>query len=240
MAETDFIDEDLLQRPETQKESKPAPQPATSTAGAPESDLSLPHLTRRKEEFNSQVATKMDELERLRLRQEALEREKNLFEFLRKSQEKYEVGKRELLENLQQNLLSLEREEVLLSRRIELLIDTEKRFKEMQGELRNIQEETWPSDAEGHREALTRALVLQDNMRKEFNKSLARIEAIRSDVPAPGENKPLFFNEASGGLERMGFWFWAKLGLAASLPLVIAFILLAAALAVWMFNYAFR
>ena len=241
MANTDFIDEDLIQRRDSVKEIRMGPA-AAAGGGEQQSlsgELNLTHLTRRKEDLNSQVATAMDELERLRQRQEALEREKNLVEFLRKNQEKYETTKRDLLGSLEQSLVSLEREEVALNQRVELLVDTEKRFKDMLSELRAIQEETWPSDSEGYREELSRILVLLDNMRKEFNKALARIDALRNDTSTVGEGKPLLLEREGTGLVSKGFWFWAKLGLAVTMPITVAILILAVVMCVlkYMFSY---
>ncbi len=223
------IDEDLIQRRESLKEINmgPAAGAGDAASAAPVGELNLTHLTRRKEDLNSQMATAMDELERLRQRQESLEREKNLVEFLRKSQEKYEQGKRELLDNLEQSLVSLEREEVLLNQRLELLVDTEKRFKDMVNELRAIQDENWPADSEKYREELSRVLVLFDAMRKEYNKALSRLEALRNSAVSPVEHKSLVFGTEPSGIESKSFWFWAKLGLAASLPVTIAIFILA-------------
>lgn len=234
MSNTDFIDDDLIQRRDAVKEVNMGPAHKGSAASdmprsepVPTGDLNLTPLTRRNEEINSQVATKLDELERLRTKQEALEREKNSLENLRNNQEKYEAGKREMIDHLEKSLIALEREEIGLNQRLELLAETERRFKEMLNDMRGFKEEQWASDTEGLREDLSKALVIIDNTRKEYNKAYARIEAMRESHNIGVIAKPAMQDESAGLAHYpRGFWDWLKVGLAFSLPLVIMLIVL--------------
>ncbi len=234
MSNTDFIDDDLIQRRDAVKEVKmgPAHQGVAGSAiprgeSVPTGDLNLTPLARRKEEINSQVATKLDELERLRARQEALEREKASLESMRSNQEKYEAGKREMIEHLEKSLVTLEREEIILNQRLELLTETDKRFKELLAEMRSFTDEKWPTDSESLREELARTLVIIDNARKEYNKAFARIEALRESHNIGGIAPPVLPNEhASAGAPCAGFADWLKIGLAVSLPVVVVLLAL--------------
>ncbi|MBI2438693.1 MAG: hypothetical protein HYV36_07775, partial [Lentisphaerae bacterium] len=149
MSDKDFIDDDLIQRRDAVRQVKMGPAKGLAASDAPRAesgsggDLNLTPLTRRKEEISSQVATKLEELELLRSRQETLEREKSSLENLRNNQEKYDTGKREMIAHLEQSLIALEREEVALNQRMELLAETERRFKEMLGDMRGFNEEQW-------------------------------------------------------------------------------------------------
>lgn len=238
MSNTDFIDDDLIQRRDAVKEVKMGPSQQGVAAGdvprlesVPTSDLNLTPLTKRKEEINSQVATKMDELERLRAKQEALEREKSSLEHLRSSQEKYEAGKREMIDHLEKSLVALEREEITLNQRLALLAETEKRFKELLAEMRSFNEEQWPTVSEELREELGKALVIIDNARKEYNQAYARIEALRESHNIGVIAKPMLPDEA---LERdrlpRTFGDWIKVGMAVSLPVVVVVVVLIAVL----------
>ncbi len=230
MSNRDFFDDDLIQRRDAVQEVKMGPEYNTDLAAdAPKSgpvlvqDLNLTPLTQRKEEINGQVASKLDELERLRSRQEALEREKSSLEHLRSNQEKYEAGKREMLDHLQQSLVSLEREGILLNQRLELLTNTEKRFKELLSGIQKFNEEQWPTDSVGFREELTKALAVIDNSRKEYNKDLARVDVLRENrngmLP---EDRTLFYNDIAGQPARTrSFSEWMLIGLAVSLPVAI-------------------
>ncbi|MDD5677857.1 MAG: hypothetical protein PHW60_07685 [Kiritimatiellae bacterium] len=233
MSNTDFIDDDLIQRRDAVKEVKMGPVHTGSASDIPRSepvptgDLNLTPLTNRKEEINSQVATKLDELERLRAKQEALEREKNYLETLRNNQEKYEAGKREMIDHLEKSLIALEREEIVLNQRLELLAETERRFKKMLNDMREFNEEQWSSDSEDLREELNKALVIIDNTRKEYNKDYARLEAMRESHNIGLIAKPALQGESSE-LARYPRRFWDELktGLAFSLPLVVVLIVL--------------
>ncbi len=242
MSNKDYFDDDLIQRRDAVPEVKIGPARETDSAGpAPRSepipveDLNLTPLTQRKEQLNSQVAGKLDELERLRSRQEALEREKHSLEQLRSSQERYETGKREMIDRLEQSLVSLERDEVLVNQRLELLAETEKRFKELLAAVRGFKEEQWPEESAGYHEELAKALAVMDNARKEYNKALARVDVLREVRNGGAEGKPLLYAEMTGRSSReRGFVDWLKIGLAVSLPVVLA---LAALIAVVMLKY---
>lgn len=234
MSNTDFIDDDLIQRRDTVKEVKMGPGQQGAAASdiprsepVPTGDLNLTPLTKRKEEINSQVATKLDELERLRAKQEALEREKSYLENMRNSQEKYESGKREMIDHLEKSLIALEREEIALNQRLEILAETERRFKEMLNDMRGFNEEQWAPDSEGLREELSKALAIIDNTRKEYNKAYARIEAMRESHNIGLIAKPALQAEAAELAHYpRRFGEWIKAGLAFSLPLVIVLIIL--------------
>ncbi|MBI2440662.1 MAG: hypothetical protein HYV35_04745 [Lentisphaerae bacterium] len=236
MSSKDFIDDDLIQRRDAVRQVKmglaakgvvasdvPRAEPVLG------GDLNLTPLTRRKEEISGQVATKLEELELLRAKQQALEHEKSSLENLRNSQEKYEAGKREMIDRLEQSLIALEREEIALNQRSELLAETERRFKEMLNEMRGFNEEQWAADSEGLRADLGKALVVIENARKEYNKASARLEAGRE-----GQNGGLTAGSALtdelAALARAPHRFgeWAKAGLAFSLPLIIVILVLAA------------
>ena len=228
---TDFFDDDLIQQRDSVKEVKigSGHEPDQKSAipkseTVPVQELNLTPLTRRKEKINSQVATRLDELERLRTRQQSLEHEKSALEHLRTNQEKYEVGKRELIDHLDQSLVAIEREEILLNQQIELLAGTEKRFKEMVSELRSFNEEEWPTDSNGFRDELSKTLAVVENMRKEYHKSLSRLDAVR--VSKDSKKKDIFTELPDESVVKRSFAEWCMVGLAVNLPLVIVLVVL--------------
>ena len=230
---TDFVDDDLIRESESVKEVKLGPgHEPVHQAVAPDSDvvpvheLNLTPLTKKKEEINGQVASKVGELERLRARQRALEQEKDDLEHLRRDQEQYEGGKREMADHLQQYLVSLDREEILLSKRLELLIETKKRFREMAGELRNLKEDEWPDDSKSFREELNKALTIVENTRKDYHKAVSRLEATRASKGIESKDQSLFSETASGLARPRNFGDWLIIGVALSLPVVLVLIAL--------------
>ena len=234
---TDFFDDDLIQQRDAVKEVKigsanepPAEKKIPKSETVPVQELNLTAMTKRKEEINSQVATKLDELERLQTRQTSLEREKNALEQLRNDQEKYEGGKREMIDHLEQSLVSLEREEILLNQRLELLVGTEKGFKEMESELRSFREEEWPADSNKFRDELAKALAIVENIRKEYHKSLSRLEAVRE---VKESRKKDILAELSGeSVPQRSFVEWLMVGFAVSLPLVLVLVVLVVVLVI--------
>ncbi len=230
MGNTDYFDDDLIQKRDSVHEVRMGPgnvppddDRVSVLDTVPVSDLNLMPLTKRKDEINTQVAGKMEELERLRSRQEALECEKKALEQLRVNQGKYETGKRELLDHLEECLVAFEREEIALNQRMELLQGTQKAFKTMDDEIRGIHETEWPADSEGYREELAKALALIENMRKDYHKALSRLEALRDSKPQKVQQPDLLDDNLGLGSPRhRGFGEMFAAGLAFNLPLTVA------------------
>lgn len=232
MANTDFFDDDLGRQRDAARRIKLSDEPLTTLSDMssddvpvrPLSDLSLTRMAKHKQDVDENVVQAAQELERLRKRQETLEREKRELEEIRRKQEEYERGKRDVIERLGQSLITMEKDELQAERMAELLNATRKQFKEMLAEVEKLNEALCPEERFG--EELTKALALVEDTRMEYNKSLSKIEAaggtevrIASSVSAMGEPPRLNYDE-----ERP-FGYWLKVGMAVSLPLIV-FILL--------------
>ena len=235
MAGTDFFDDDLLQRRGSAERVKmglgdqPAME-ASKSLGAPDaplsevSDFNLTSMARRQKEMEGQSAKAVEELERLRLRQEALERERRQLEEVRQKQANFLGGREDLVQHLNKSLLSLEKEEIHAEQLATLLGGTRKRFKELLEDLRSIDEESWAQDQ--FREELNMSLDRIEEARMEYNKALARIQAVSgggsAEVAAPA---PVVYEREERNENTKGFSHWFLLGLAASLPLIVVLVL---------------
>lgn len=229
MSNKDYLDNDLIQRRDSVQEVRMGPAELAQPSAPPHSeavpvqDLNLTPLLQRKEEINGKVASKMDELERLRSRQQALENEKTSLEKLRANQEKYEAGKREMIDRLEQSLVTLDRAEIAATRRLELLTETEKQCKDLLAGIRGIDEDAWPADSNGYREELTRALALMDSTRKEYNKALARVDVLQ-DKTSDGSNGRTSLADSifsMAGTPKFTIAHYIKIGFAVSLPVAL-------------------
>lgn len=238
MSGTDFFDDDLVRQRESAKRIKmgPGDEPAdlqvdpdggSDVPSRPVSDFNLTRMARHRKEVDNQTATASQELERLRKRQEQLEGEKRVLEDLQRKHDEYGRGKREMIDHLRRSLVGLERKEVEAQRLSELLTATRQRFKELLGDVEGLQEETWPEDQV--RDELNRSLGLIESARMEYNKSMARIDAIKADAPSATPNQPAVLFEEHGGSadEEKSFSYWMKVGLAVSLPVTVALIVIA-------------
>ncbi|HBA85564.1 MAG TPA: hypothetical protein DCZ95_15890 [Verrucomicrobia bacterium] len=237
MANTDFFDDDLIKQRDATKKirlgSSDEPVGTLSDPSAsdevpvrPVSDFNLTRMAKHKHEVNEQVATAMQELERLRKRQEDLEREKRDLEDLRRKQQDYDAGKREMIERLSQSLVILEKDELQAERLTELLASTRKRFKTMQSDIESLREDTWPEDQ--IRDELSKALVILDDARLEFNKGMAKIDAATGEnQQTTSQSKAVIFEERHGhDEETRDFMYWMKVGLAVSTPLMATLVIL--------------
>lgn len=237
MSGTDFFDDDLVRQRDSAKRIKmgPGDEPADSIADPldsgdvpvrPVSDFNLTRMARHRKEVDTQSAIAAQELERLRKRQEQLEQEKRELEELRKRQDEYERGKREITELLKRSLVTLERKEVDAQRMVELLSAARSRFKELLGVVEELQEEGWPEDR--IRDELAKSLGILEQARMEFNKTMAKIEAVKPEAAAPAGGQPaVLFDERSLMHEdEKSFGHWLKIGLAVSLPVTLAIILM--------------
>jgi chromosome segregation ATPase len=218
MSDTDFFDDDLVKV----NESRGVPSDAPAPIDKREAEVKMRRLNRERNKVEDQLANAEGEIERLRHKRDEQARVKEELESIREKQKVYETSKKTMLERLNKYLIGLEQEEVRTSRLTSLYGDTRKRFAGLLVEIEEIDETSWP-EAEFHDELGT-AQVLLDSVRVECSKSLAKIEAIQRDEDGLQiEGNPLG-QPATAAQERPGFAYWLKVGLAISLPLVLALV----------------
>jgi hypothetical protein len=226
MSGTDFFDDDLGQRRSAIRTTSMgqgtdivAPK-HDEVPVRPISDLNLTRMARHREEVNAQVAGAKLEIEKLRRKQSDLEREKQTLEDLSDKQDRYERGKQEMIDRLAESLVSLEKLADRASRQVEVYSGTRKRFGDMLAELQGLSDAGWTD--ENLREELNKAVVLIDNLRQEFVKSQASVEAAGGPPTLFDEERlravagPTVAEEAP-----RAFGSWMKIGLAVSLPLMV-------------------
>lgn len=222
---TDFFDDDLLKNPRPARAEKAG----SETQPVPRSpiDASRPRLVRQKEEITTHVTGAATEIERLRHRQEALEREKRNLESLSRKQDEYETTKRDIMEKLDKSIATLEREDEQVHRMVELLSETIARFKTTLAELREINEETWTD--ESFQVDLDRALVRVDIAVSTYKKAIAKIEATGSGRGGEGLMQPAADRLVAASGLKLGFADWMRIGLAFSIPFIAAAVIMFAA-----------
>ncbi len=245
---TDFFDEDLVRQREAalkiklDGESGGAPRDGNIPSSRdlpnrPVSDLTLTHLARHKQEVTEQMVDKAQELDRLRARQEELEKERRMLEEMRKKQEAFDGGRRDLKERLNESLVRLEKERLQAERLSQLLEETRRGFRERLDEVEALNESDWTDET--LLDELNKALALLENVRSDYHKALAKIEAIHPQAAAAaGAAHPLAFSDAAEGAAAkgdLGFGYWLRAGWAFTLPLIAALAVLA--LAAMVFSY---
>lgn len=231
---TDFVDDDLVRRGENTEavrlgagghaamdKSLIEPDGSSDLPLKGAGDFNLTRMAWHKQQVEDDVAKAMKELEVLRQRQESLESQKRRLEGLRKKQTDYERGRGEMIELLSKSLISLEKEELNAEQAMELLSVTRKKFKVRLAELEGLDPETWPDDQV--REELTKALAVIEDARTDYNKSMARVDALTSgDQKETGHTAPVIFDERwSAHEEEKPFSHWLYVGFAVSLPLIV-------------------
>jgi len=227
MASTDFFDDDLVKQRKTKTEVEPG---STEAPGKPVSDFNLTRMARQKESVEESMAHAAQELERLRQRQENLEKEKHSLEDLRRRQAEYERGKREMLEHLNQSLISLEKDELNAENLLELVKKTRQKCRSWLSDIDAINEENWAEDA--FREELSKGLARIEDIRLEYNKALAKIEALGDEEKKiAATHHPIDFDDSTAVRREKGFSYWLKVGFAVSLPLILTL------LVIWVLYY---
>ena len=229
MSGTDFFDDDLVaRREETPLSVGGGPagmgEQERDEEGAEISSLAISRIARHKEQVAEQVAKASEELEILRQRQADLEREKRELEELRRKQDAFLNGKREMLENLEHNLVALEKEQVRAEQLVGLLSETRAEFKKLLAEIEALDEESWPEDE--IRDELTHALAVIEDARMQFNKDMAKIQAVTPGRGEEGGPAPMIMEESPRGVHERGLGEWVKIGFAVSLPVVLTIVIL--------------
>ena len=241
---TDFFDDDLVREREAalkiklDGEGAAAPRDGNIPSSRdlpnrPVGDLPLTHLARHKHEVAEQMVDKAQELDRLRARQEELERERRLLEELRSKQDAFDAGRRELKNRLGESLVRMEKERLEAERLAQLLDETRRLFRARLDEVAALDANEW--DEQNLLDELNKALVLLESVRSDYNKAMAKIEAVQ----APGTTAPARALSFVPGVEAVaegerGFRYWFGAGLAFTLPLMVVLAVLAV---VWMGLY---
>jgi len=228
MADTDFFDDDLVKQPPLSRAGTGMADVSSSakTASPAHRDSNLAKMARHREQLETQVASTLQEIERLRQRQEDFDMERRRLEDLRTKQDEYVRSKRDVLQKLHQNLLVLEKEEVRASQMAELYGATRSTFKSMLKEIEEIDESSW--DPEDQQEDLTRAQDLVAAVRVETSKHLAKLDAFSGAVPASftsadGTGKAT--SDTSGSPNRPSFGSAVTYGFALAIPFAILLII---------------
>ena len=224
----DFFDDDLVaggDSPESGIEEK------DGVMIRPITDASIGRMVKQKQELSNQVAGAVTEIERLRKRQEQLERERRDLEDLSRKQEEYELGKKDIIDKLGRGMVLVEKEQAQAVRMVELLSEIREQFRNSLSELRKINEDIWADDE--YQTELTRALVRVDLAREMYRKALAKIDSASwhkdGDQKRPSEMLVETRRELS---DRKGFGYWFVAGLAASLPLIAVVLVI---FALWLY-----
>lgn len=196
----------------------------------PITDVSIGRMVKQKQELSDQVAGAVTEIQRLRKRQEQLEREKLGLEELSKKQEEYELGKRDTIDKLGRGIVLMEKEQAQAVRMVELLGETRERFKDSLAELQKIDEDLWPDDE--YQTELNRALVRVDIAREMYRKALARIDSASWHKGGDRRHTDIAAETRRELNTGKGFGYWFAAGLAASLPLIVVILIL---FALWLY-----
>lgn len=212
---TDFFDDDLLKNKEQGQEE--GIEVGDVGTVQPALGATLGKMARKKEQMSSQAANALQEIERLRLRQEELEREKSALEELNRKQDQYARDKMDVLEKLERSVVAMEREESQAARMVELLSESRARFKNTLEEIRMINEEGWGDH--NYNEELNRAMIIIENARMDYKKALAKIEAANWHGAAESATKAMENLEFDGGGQK-DFGYWVKVGFAFTLPIM--------------------
>ncbi len=220
---TDFFDEN-----DAGAEGQVSPGAADFSASSGTlSDGSLTRLMRQKEQILTQVASATQEIEKLRYRQDTLEKERNELQELCRRQEEYQKNKREIMEKLIQSLVMLEKEEAKASQMVELLGMMRASFKSALTEVKNIDEEKWAEDS--FQDELNKASAVVEEAREVYRKGMAKLEASSWQKDGQSSAGPSsILGDASeslaGGGRGFRYWFWT--GTAFFLPLIITLVVL--------------
>jgi hypothetical protein len=219
---TDFIDTDLVLR----REGKPVepyrrlPQADLNDQSEVPmqsiSELSLGRMAKHKAEVKSGLVNAIGEIESLRQRQDELEQEKRDLEELGQKQVEYERGKREVIDHLNQGIVALEKKEIQSAQLTELLVATRNRFKDALNEIEHINEQNW-AEVEFRKE-LYKALVIIDDARVEYNKALAKIQALEGSRESILDSGSISKMSSANEVGERSFGTWVKIGFAVSVP----------------------
>lgn len=189
-------------------------------------EFNLSQLAQHREQTHLQVAKAVEELERLRGHREELERERMRLEALEQRQNRFEQEQTGLRDSLAHHMELLRKMDIEASRRAELFAAVRRRFEEMLREVERLRDQTW--DEARYDEELNRALAILEDIQREYNRAWSRVEAVTGEAAVSREfiaaQTISAGPSASAVSPARGFLDWLWIGLAVSLPLIMALI----------------
>ena len=208
---TDFFDEDLA-------ESAPPPD---SPSPVPSGES---YYERQRRELPEQLSKTGDEIERLKQRQEALERRKQEIIDQRRRVELFEHNRKDLLDKLRRNAVMVIRESEQASRTAALCNEVGGLFSRLHQELEAFEPDSWTEEEYDAR--LTEALAKIDAAAAEYRKAMDQVSAVnwRGTETVHDDDASL---DTAGGAPR-GFGHWLMAGFAFAIPFaILALVILA-------------
>lgn len=179
-------------------------------------DNAFEAVTPYKEDFEDQVHEAQEQLQELRQRQEAVERQKAELEELHRKKDDFLKGRSEVSDKLSRCITSLDREAVEAQKRADSYLDTKENFEHQLKIVQALRPEVW--SRKELRNELNRAIDKIDDAQEQINKSAHIMEGMKS---APKLKNQSMKNALSSG-DESSFSYWMMRGLAFTLPLMIA------------------
>jgi len=167
----------------------------------------------------SSLKRKQEELLKIRQQLEKTERETNQLETLRRKEERFDTGRREMTETLSRSLVRLERDLYNAQKAIEEITTARDTYQRHLDVLHGLQPEAWQRgnlDAE-----LDRAIGAIEDAEGEYGKVTRRLASVLPE----GSGTPERSSTIGGGAMPQNFVAWMRCGLAFTLPLIAALIL---------------
>jgi prefoldin subunit 5 len=211
-----FVDDDLIDR-------VPDGAAGASRDLAPGAAEGHSVYSQKKRELPEQVNQAVDEIERLRQRQEHLERRKQELVDQRRRIESFEHNRRDMLDKLGRSAVLVVREGEQASRMAALCTEVGSLFSRLHQEMESFFPERWTEEEYDAR--LTQALAQVEAAGSEYRRAMDRINALAWNR---GDGQGAADAAALGGpavRERQGlpatFTGWLLAGLAFTLPLLL-------------------
>ena len=178
-------------------------------------DNTFEAVTPYQEDFEDQVHEAQEQLQDLRHRQEAVERQKAELEELHHKKDDFMKGRTEVSDKLSRCITSLDREAVEAQKRADLYLDTKETFEHQLKIVSALKPEVW--SRKELRNELSRAIERINDAQERIDKSSHVFEGMKS---APRLKTRSMKGSLSSGDED-SFTYWMMRGLAFTLPLMI-------------------
>jgi chromosome segregation ATPase len=170
--------------------------------------------------LDDEVQRAQEQLLSLKRQQEQIERQKRELEELSRKQTELDAGRADLMEKLTRGIVVIDRETQETQRRYEQLVNTRESFQKHLAVLDVINPKAWDKSALPRE--LSKALTELDEARVEYERGRSRINAeAPADPVDAGQDIGAEFDAAG-----QGFAYWFKAGLAFTLPLTLAALLI--------------